>query len=146
MSHYAKIVRPLSVTFDSPPKWHGTRSTLPIGTQIKRVRLGVGPAVAGVYTFEAKLDREWYAVQTDADLPAFTDKGREQRAAGSKRPTLTKGRPKGSKSSTPAPTKAGGLRMRPDQWAALDAGCKASDTTRNEVIIGALIQAGLVPQ
>lgn len=132
MSHYAKLVKQLHIALP------GDVLTLPIGTQIKRVRLQSG----GVYAFDALLGGRWSPLLVDADLPAFTDKGQEQRANGRKRPTLAKGRPK----SNAPPTQAGGLRMRHDQWAALDAGCDASETTRNEVIVGALILAGLVPQ
>ena len=137
MSHYAKIVQRVDGWILGMP------ATLKEGTEIKNVSL------KGTYACDARVGekpQEWHRFVTQADLPKFTDKGREHRANGRKRPTLSKGRPAGTKKSSTPPTKAGGLRMRPDQWAALDEGCKASDTKRNEAIVGALILAGLVPQ
>lgn len=89
MSHFARIVEALTV-------WTvATREevTLAVDTEIKRVKV-----VEGGFRFEAHSligngrDRVWLVLETDEDLPAFTDKGRAHRAR-QVHATLQPGRP-----------------------------------------------------
>lgn len=130
--HHARIVEPVPFIFDSPAKYRGAKSSLPINTPIKRVKLS-----GGVYTFEALFGREWHHVQTDADLPAFTDKGRAHRAEQSKRARASElrvGRP--PKSNGPSTTTLT-IRVTHEQKRQLGKGYGPK-------VIAALVAAGLV--
>jgi hypothetical protein len=142
MSHYAKVVEPLAGEIHQSLRAREA-FTLPIGTEIKSVKV-VDGGYACIALVRLKYERaaRWVSFSTFADLPAFTDKGREGRAR-HPRATMAKGRP--AKGAT-AQSEARGLRMRKDQWDVLDYNCKNADVSRNEAIVGALVTAGLVPQ
>jgi hypothetical protein len=55
----------------------GHRFMLAVGSSVKCIRL-----IAGVYSFTAMLPltRMWQVLQTEEDLPTFTDKGTRERA------------------------------------------------------------------
>lgn len=138
MSHYAKIVHPLS-------GWIlGLPAVLNTGTEIKNVKLtpdGGGYACAARLSVDPEVGIEWIRFVTQGDLPAFTDKGRAGRERNASA-TMQRGRPsKVRKLSTTT-----GIRMRPDQLQALKDGCAKADVSRNEAILGALVAAGLVPR
>jgi hypothetical protein len=140
MSHYAKIITPIDGWILSMP------ARLAPGTEIKHVTVNQGGfscsarlAIAG--TGDRKPKTMWYRFVTQADLPAFTDKGIAQRAAGS-RSELRKGRP-ATKGRNTATT---GIRLRRDQLEALRSRCSAAGKTVNEAIVDALVLSKLVPQ
>ncbi len=88
MSHFARIV-------ENMPSWVKATAelvTVGVDTEIKRVKIVDG----SIYQFEAFLNlgdvRAWVLLETEEDLPAFTDKGRAHRAR-QKHATLAPGRP-----------------------------------------------------
>lgn len=83
---YAKITEPVKVSDEAGNIFR----VLPVGTLVKWIEL----RPRGVYAFQAypPNESEWLSVVTVADLPAHTDKGAQQRAAG--RPArLKRGKP-----------------------------------------------------
>lgn len=138
MSHYARLVEPLTVSVAST----GAKMALGIDTEIKRVRL-----VDGVYHFDARYHMHtlaqvvegWIEVSTEEDLPAFTDKGRAHRER-DVQPTLKPGRPVGGG----APTERA-IAFRPTtaqrEW--LMKRAKKSKTTLSGLVRDALHSLGM---
>jgi hypothetical protein len=140
MSHYAKVVEPVSGEIHAQLR---EKFTLAIGTEIKSVKL-MDSAYACLAFVRRPYERaaRWVSFLTYEDLPAFTDKGRESRA---KHPRVTMGRGRPAKGAAPL-TNTRGIRMRQDQWDALDYAATNASSSRNEMIVGALISLGLVPR
>jgi len=86
MSHYARLIAPLTASTTGGE----FRGELPIATPVKHVL-----CVDDGFLFHALRDGVWLELHTAEDLPAFTDRGRDQRGVHATRnATLGKGRPR----------------------------------------------------
>ncbi len=83
MSHYAKIIAPLEADVG------GKVITIQSGQQVRRVTVEDNG-----FRFDVHLFKEWRSAFTSYDLPAFTDRGAEQREDRLRRSTLQRGRPR----------------------------------------------------
>lgn len=76
MSHFTRIVEPLKAWVQATAE----PVTLATDTEIKCVKIVDG----SIFRFQASMDlgdvRAWVVLETEEDLPAFTDKGRAHRA------------------------------------------------------------------
>lgn len=103
------------------------------GTELKRITIG-----EGCFHFMAKIAGQWIALETDADLPAFTDKGRAQR----EKPRRPRGRPMRGKSSTLG-VQPVAVRLDEQQRAWVRARAEAQHLTVSEYIRNLLSADGL---
>ena len=136
MSHYARLIKPLTAVTTA------TREAveLPIDTEVKRVNV-----TEGGYAFQALYyargmfggARGWLVLETDEDLPAFTDKGRAARAE--RRP---RGRPPRGKAST-ASVQPVAVRLDEMQRAWVRARAESQHLTVSEYIRNLLTADGL---
>lgn len=136
MSHYARTIKPL----DAHTVATGERVTLGLDTPIKRVQL-----IDGVYHFEAHTligngrDKVWLVLNTEEDLPAFTDKGAAHRAK-PQHATLRKGRPLAGTENTVRPI---AFRPTPAQREWIETMARRGDKSVSEWLRARLVDLGM---
>lgn len=131
---YAKITEPVKVSDEAGNIFR----VLPVGTMVKWIEL----RPHGVYAFHAQApnDDGWRSVVTVADLPAHTDRGASQRAAG--RPArLRQGRP-----SFGAPLRPIGVKLSEPQRQWVEEMAKREDHKPSTWIKRVLTEMGMPKQ
>jgi hypothetical protein len=135
MSHYARLILPVTALPARSSTSPRLPVALPIGTEIKSVRV-----VDGDLHFFAKVLGAWAAYVTGDDLPWATDKGRAHREARAARPTLRRGRPA---ASSTAATKRVVCKVTDTQWDAIAGIAERRETTVPKLVRKLLIAEGM---